>query len=122
MATEVTKKKMPWTYWLHLAIGMCLMFIVPRLGPWEPITEVGMTVLGVFIGMVYLWSALDSIWPSLLGLLIISISGFVPELKGYAAVKQPHTCPAYPIKNEVIQHIGQDLIRISCQQMDKQAA
>ena len=87
MATEVTKKKMPWTYWLHLAIGMCLMFIVPRLGPWEPITEVGMTVLGVFIGMVYLWSALDSIWPSLLGLLMISISGFVPELKGYAAVK-----------------------------------
>lgn len=87
MATEVTKKKMPWTYWLHLAIGLSLMFIFPRLTPLEPITEVGMTVLGVFIGMVYLWSALDSIWPSLLGLLIISISGFVPELKGYAAVK-----------------------------------
>lgn len=87
MATEVTKNKMPWTYWLHLAIGLSLMLIFPRLTPWEPITEVGMTVLGVFIGMVYLWSALDSIWPSLIGLLLIGLSGFVPELKGYAAIK-----------------------------------
>lgn len=61
-------EKMPWTYWLHLAIGLGFMLVFPMLSPIEPITEVGMAVLGVFIGMVYLWSTLDSIWPSLMGL------------------------------------------------------
>ena len=83
----VKKKKMPWTYWLHLVIGLGFMLGFPLLDPIEPITKVGMTVLGVFIGMVYLWSALDSIWPSLIGLLLIALAGFVPELSGYAAVK-----------------------------------
>ena len=81
-------EKMPWTYWLHLAIGLGFMFIFPMLDPIAPLTEIGMTVLGVFIGMVYLWSAVDSIWPSMLGLMLIAIAGYVPELTGYAAVKQ----------------------------------
>lgn len=85
MAEET--KKMPWTYWMHLVIGLGFMLVFPQLSPIEPITEVGMAVLGVFIGMVYLWSALDSIWPSLLGLLLVSLAGYVPELEGYAAVK-----------------------------------
>lgn len=81
--TETVK----WTYWMHLAIGMFFMFVFPRLTPFEPVTEVGMAVMGVFIGMVYLWSTMDSIWPSMLGLLLVGISGYVPELQGYAAVK-----------------------------------
>jgi hypothetical protein len=31
------------------------------LDPIEPLTDIGMTIVGVFVGMVYLWSALDSI-------------------------------------------------------------
>ena len=82
------KTNVHWTYWLHLAVGAFFMFVFPKLGPFEPLTEVGMTIIGVFIGMVYLWSALDSIWPSLLGLFLVSIAGYVPGLSGYAAVKQ----------------------------------
>ena len=81
-------EKMPWTYWLHLAIGLGFMLVFPMLSPIEPITEVGMAVLGVFIGMVYLWSTLDSIWPSLMGLMLVALAGYVPELQGYAAVKK----------------------------------
>ena len=84
---STAKKKMHWSYWLHLVIGFGLMFGFPLLSPIEPITEVGMYVLGAFLGMVYLWSALDSIWPSLVGLMIISFSGFIPDQTGYAAVK-----------------------------------
>ena len=36
--------------------------------------------------MVYLWSTLDSIWTSLLGLMLVALAGYVPELQGYAAV------------------------------------
>lgn len=86
MAEANTKVK--WTYWMHLAIGLGFMFILPMMKPFGPVTEVGMAVLGAFIGMIYLWSALDSIWPSILGLLLIALSGYVPELQGYAAVKK----------------------------------
>lgn len=80
-------EKVKWTYWLHLLIGLGFMFVFPQLSPIEPITKVGMAVLGVFIGMIYLWSTVDSIWPSLVGLLVVGIAGYVPELSGYAAVK-----------------------------------
>lgn len=80
-------ERVKWTYWLHIVIGMFFMLVFPQLSPFEPVTEVGMAVLGVFIGMVYLWSTLDSIWPSLLGLLLVALAGYVPELEGYAAVK-----------------------------------
>ena len=82
------KEKVHWTYWLHLAIGAFFMFGFPMFDPIEPLTEIGMTIVGVFVGMVYLWSALDSIWPSLLGLLLVAIAGYIPDMTGYAAVKQ----------------------------------
>ena len=81
-------EKVHWTYWLHLAIGAFFMFGFPMLDPIEPLTEIGMTIVGVFVGMVYLWSAVDSIWPSLLGLMLVALAGYVPNLTGYAAVKQ----------------------------------
>lgn len=56
------RKKVHWTYWLHLAIGLGLMLGFPLLSPIELITEVGMTVLGVFLGMVYLWSVLGRVF------------------------------------------------------------
>lgn len=86
MAEE--KEKVHWSYWLHLAVGAFFMFGFPMLDPIEPLTEIGMTVLGVFIGMVYLWSAVDSIWPSILGLMLVAIAGYVSNLSGYSAVKQ----------------------------------
>ena len=81
-------EKVHWTYWLHLAIGAFFMFGFPMLDPIEPLTDIGMTIVGVFIGMVYLWSAVDSIWPSLLGLMLVALAGYVPDMTGYAAVKQ----------------------------------
>jgi sodium-dependent dicarboxylate transporter 2/3/5 len=80
-------EKMHWSYWLHLLIGGFFMFGFPMLDPIEPLTEIGMTVLGVFIGMVYLWSAVDSIWPSMLGLMLVAMAGYVNGATGYAAVK-----------------------------------
>lgn len=76
-------------YWFHAVVGLLIMIGFPQLGPFEPITETGMWVAGILIGMVYLWSTLDSIWPSLLGLLLFALySGYLgEEVTGYAAVK-----------------------------------
>lgn len=82
------EKKYDLKYWIHAGIGLAFMLLFPLLGPFEPVTLVGMRIMGIFIGMVYLWSALDSIWPSLLGLLLIALSGLLKDVEGYAAVKQ----------------------------------
>lgn len=82
-------KKMSWLYWLHIAIGLGLMLGFPMLTPVEPITEVGMWVAGILLGMVYLWSTVDSIWPSLLGLLVLALcSGYTGDVTGYAAIQK----------------------------------
>ncbi len=78
---------MHWTYYLHLAIGLGFMFLFPMLDPIEPITEVGMKVLGAFVGMVYLWSTVNSVWPSLLGLILVAFSGYVGGDAGYNDLK-----------------------------------
>lgn len=78
-----------WIYWIHVCIGLGFMLFFPMLDPIEPISEVGMTVVGVFLGMIYLFSTVGSIWPTLVGLLLIAFSGYLGEnYQGYAAVKQ----------------------------------
>lgn len=77
------------SYIVHLIIGLLIMIGFPQLGPFAPITETGMWVAGILIGMVYLWSTMDSIWPSIIGLLLFALcSGFLGEnVTGYNAVR-----------------------------------
>jgi len=42
------------------------------------ITPVGMTVVTIFIGVVYLWTTVDTMWPSLLGVLLLGMSDYAP--------------------------------------------
>lgn len=74
-------------YWICVAIGLAFMLLFPLLPPVEPMTEVGMAVIGVFIGMVFMWSTVDGIWPELIGLIIIALHGYIEGATGYAAVK-----------------------------------
>lgn len=77
------------TYWVHVVIGLLIMVGLPQLGPYAPITETGMWVAGILLGIVYLWSTIDNIWPSILGLLLFALcSGFLgADVTGYNAVK-----------------------------------
>lgn len=74
---------------IHTVIGIAIMalfwFVIP---PIAPITPIGMRVAGVFLGMVYLWSAVGSIWPSLLGVTLLGLSGIAGEDNpGYMGIK-----------------------------------
>ncbi|MDO7786610.1 SLC13 family permease [Desulforamulus aquiferis] len=63
-------------YYIHCVIGLLFMFGFGSLAPFEPITPVGMQVLGVFIGLIYLWSFVSILWPSLLGIVALSITEY----------------------------------------------
>lgn len=42
------------------------------------VSPVGMTVLTLFLGVVYLWATVDTLWPGLLGAFMLGISGYAP--------------------------------------------
>ncbi len=76
MADEAKKgKSKNGMYYVHVAIGLGIIAIFWCLPPFEPITQVGMRCVGTFLGMVYLWSAIEALWPSVLGLFLFGACG-----------------------------------------------
>ena len=65
-----TKTFMPY---IHVAIIFIFMFGFGYLPPIGTITPLGMQTLGIFIGVIYGWSTMGMIWPSLLGLFALSL-------------------------------------------------
>lgn len=76
------KKKMN-LYWIHVAIGVVVMvlfcFVLPAP---DPITPLGMKVVGIFLAMVYWWSSIEALWPSVLGLALLGLSGIGDAVLG----------------------------------------
>ena len=61
------------SYWIHMAITIVIMVGFGYLPAPAPVTPFGMQVLGIFIGMVYGWSMVDQIWPSLFGIIMLAV-------------------------------------------------
>lgn len=86
MKNTVTSIRKNTRYYINVAIGLALMFLFPLIGPVGPITAVGIRVLGIFLGMVWLWIVADGMWPSLLAVIQIALSGYVAGAEGYGAI------------------------------------
>lgn len=72
------KAKTDWLGYLHWVIGvaiMCLGYVIPAS---EPLTPMGVRVLMVFVGMIYLWCTVNPIGSSLLALFMVSVVGYAP--------------------------------------------
>ena len=63
-------------YSVHVLIGLALMFGVGFLPPFSVVTSVGMQLIGIFLGLIYLWSTCGILWPSLLGLIAVALSDY----------------------------------------------
>jgi len=62
--------------YIYAIIGIILMFSGWFIPPVEPITEVGMQIVGIFVGLIWLWSTSGMLWPSLLGIAALIASDF----------------------------------------------
>ncbi len=62
-------------YWLNTIITLLLMFGIGYLEPWGSLSVLGMKVLVFFLGMLWGWTTIGFVWPSMLGLLALGISG-----------------------------------------------
>lgn len=85
MAKKAVKSDSKMLTFIFMIIGLGIMAGFWFAPPIAPITPMGMKIAGVFLGMVWLWSTVDSIWPSLLGLTLLGLTGV--EGEGYAGMK-----------------------------------
>ncbi|MFQ6860276.1 MAG: SLC13 family permease [Beduini sp.] len=71
------KKKIKNSY-IHFLIGMAIMiaFRFIPLGVLPNVTEVGLQVMGVFIGTIYLWSTIDPTVASLASIFMLTFTSF----------------------------------------------
>lgn len=64
---------------MHSAIGVGIMIFFRFLPLNLPeITDIGMEVLGIFIGTLYLWTTVDPGWASLMSIAMLGFSHFAP--------------------------------------------
>ena len=73
------------SYYCNLIIVLLFMFGFGYLPPFGELTQLGMHTLGIFIGMLWGWSAIGFIWPSLLGLIAVGLTGFMSIQAAFAA-------------------------------------
>jgi len=64
-------------FYIHVIVGLFFMFAFGRIfPPIYPLTDVGMQVLGVFVGAVWLWCFVGFLWPSLVALVAFGITDY----------------------------------------------
>lgn len=73
-----TKRSKDIIYIIHSLIVLTLIFAFGLLPAPEPITPIGMKILGILLGLIYGWTLVGLLWPSLFGLLALALSGAMP--------------------------------------------
>ncbi|MDL2294512.1 anion permease [Ruminococcaceae bacterium OttesenSCG-928-D13] len=61
--------------WSKLAVCAAIIIIFWIVPPVAPITAIGMKVIGVFIGVVLMLSLVDTVWPAMLAIILLSRTG-----------------------------------------------
>lgn len=78
MGLNVENKKERWIG-IHSVIGVAIMLLFRYLPLHLPeITPIGMQVIGIFIGTLYLWTFVGTVWSSFLAIALIGISEYKP--------------------------------------------
>lgn len=65
-----------WKVYLNSGICVGIMILFRFIPPVDPITPLGMAVVGIFLGMLYGWLTVDMVWPSILGLVALGLTEF----------------------------------------------
>lgn len=74
--TLAVKKNHDAIYYIKSIIGLAIMLFFGYLPAPAPMTQVGMIVIGQFIGLIFLWTFVDMVWPTFLG---IALFGFIAK-------------------------------------------
>lgn len=73
-------------WYVNSIIAIAIMFFVRFIPAPEPMTQLGMTVLGIFIGAIYGWCTTDLIWPALIALVMLGFTDFTTVTAAWGMV------------------------------------
>ena len=73
-------------YPLHFCLTVIIMVVIRFVPPPESVTPYGMAVLGIFIGLIYGWTFIGLLIPSLVGAVILATTGYGSVEKVFIAM------------------------------------
>lgn len=65
-------------YWLHTLIYFLLTFGIGKIS-YSALPPMGMSVIGIFLGLLYGWTFIGFIWPSMFSIFMLGVCGFFPS-------------------------------------------
>jgi sodium-dependent dicarboxylate transporter 2/3/5 len=74
--TLATKKTKNAAYYLKSLIGLAIMLFFGYIPAPAPMTQLGMIVIGQFLGMIFLWTFVDIVWPTFAAIIMF---GFIAK-------------------------------------------
>lgn len=76
MATSTAPKNKTLSYYICSLIGIVMMFGFRFIQPVGQITPMGMQVIGIFLGVIFLWCTVGVAWPSILAIIALGMSDY----------------------------------------------
>lgn len=74
--TLATKKTRNAAYYIKAIIGVAIMLFFGLIPAPAPMTQLGMTVVGQFLGLIFLWTFVDMVWPTFVGIVLFGFVAF----------------------------------------------
>ena len=71
---------------VHGAIMLAIILVIGNLPAPAPLTQLGMKMLGVFIGVLYGWTVAGLLWPTLIAMSALAFTGMYEELSQFWVV------------------------------------
>ena len=62
-------------YWIHTFVYFLITFCFCYL-PFHALTPFGMTIVGIFIGLLYGWTFIGFVWPSMMSIFALGLCGY----------------------------------------------
>lgn len=66
---------------IQMLIMVVCMFGIGLLPPVGQLTEMGMRLMGVFIGIIYGWIVMGLLWPSIIGIIAFGFTGYFESME-----------------------------------------
>lgn len=63
-------------YYVTSVIGILVMLFFGKLPPLGVMSPLGMQLLGIYLGAIFLWATTDLVWPSLLAIFLIGCTDY----------------------------------------------
>ena len=76
MTTLAKKQPKDTAYYIKSAIGIFLMFGFGYLPPIAPQSHLGMQILGIFVGLIFLLCTVSIVWPSMLAVIALGMTEY----------------------------------------------